>query len=55
MPQSSDRRLKRQAIEIVAQLPEDPAEALRLLKMAERLVETFLAEEEAPSVVRLVG
>lgn len=58
MPQSNDQaahRLKRQALEILVQLPEDPADALRVLKMAERLLETFLTEEAAPTVVRLVS
>lgn len=51
----SERRVKRRAIEIVAQLPEDPVEAMRVLKAAEKLVETFLAEEAPQRLVRLVS
>lgn len=35
---------KRQALNVVAQLPDEPAQALAVLKQAERLVEVFLKD-----------
>lgn len=37
--------LRRHAIQIVAQLPEEPSDALMVLELAKELVETFLAPE----------
>jgi hypothetical protein len=34
--------LRRQAVQIAAQLPEDPQDALAVLELAKTLVETFL-------------
>jgi hypothetical protein len=40
----TERWLKREAVQIVAQLPDDQAQALRVLEYARRLVVGFLAE-----------
>jgi hypothetical protein len=42
---------RRHAIQITAQLPEDPQEALTVLELAKTLVESFLLERQ-PVVVR---
>lgn len=39
---AGDQWLRRQALMVVAQLPEEPAEALTVLKLAECLVQSFL-------------
>lgn len=44
MPESG---LRRHAIEIVSQLPENPADALRVLQLAKEVVERFLCNQEA--------
>lgn len=38
--------LKRQALQVVMQLPDDRADALAVLKYAEELVRTFLADSD---------
>lgn len=43
--QRDDGWKRRQAIQIAAQLPEDPQEALDVLMLAQRLVEGFLAPQ----------
>lgn len=45
-----DAWLKRQAINVVAQLPDDPADAIAVLKHAERLVRTYLAPDLPPEL-----
>lgn len=47
--------LKRQAIEIVAQLPDHPIEAIRVLSLAREFVEKFLTKEAAEIPLRLVS
>lgn len=42
--EASDARLKRLAIQIATQLPDDTQEALRVLEHAQTLVRTFLAD-----------
>lgn len=37
---------RRHAVQIAAQLPEDPKDALRVLELARELVETFLSEAD---------
>lgn len=48
MPENSWKR--RHAIQIVAQLPEDPAHALEVLELARTLVQSFLMESQ-PTLV----
>lgn len=48
-----DARLRRDALQIVLQLPADNAEALVVLKYAEQLVRGFLGDEARPPL-RLV-
>ncbi len=38
-----ERWLKMQAVQIVAQLPDDPQDAMRILDLAKELVEDFLS------------
>lgn len=40
--------LKRQAVQVVAQLPDDPADALAILAFAQELVTGFLADHPPP-------
>jgi len=42
-----EMRLRRHAVEIVSQLPESPAEALRVLQLAKELVDRFLINQDA--------
>lgn len=42
-----DRYLRRQAVHIVAQLPEDEQEALRVLGFARELVLQFIGQDQA--------
>jgi hypothetical protein len=42
-----EMRLRRHAIEIVGQLPENPTEALRVLQLAKDVVERFLCSQDA--------
>lgn len=51
MPEAWKRR---QALQIVAQLPDKPADALRVLELAKELVEGFLSERPQPRL-RAVG
>lgn len=48
MPDTSWRR--RQAVQIVAQLPESPEDALAVLELAKLLVQSFLLESQ-PTLV----
>lgn len=48
MPDTSWRR--RQAVQIVAQLPENPEDALAVLDLAKLLVQSFLLESQ-PTLV----
>lgn len=43
-----DRWMRRQAVQIVAQLPENEADALKVLEHARRLVTQFLGDDGAP-------
>jgi hypothetical protein len=43
----TDRWLRREAIQIVAQLPDDESQALMVLEYARQLVVGFLAEPQA--------
>lgn len=57
-PNESELWLKRQAIQVVMQLPDDEREALRVLDYARQLVTSFLAErklEDESKVVPLFG
>lgn len=57
-PNEGELWLKRQAIQVVMQLPDDKAEALRVLDYARRLVTEFLADEkidQSADVVPLFG
>lgn len=57
-PNEGELWLKRQAIQVAMQLPDDKAEALRVLDYARQLVTQFLADdkiEPGASVVPLFG
>jgi hypothetical protein len=43
-----ERALKRQAMNIVVQLPEDPGEALRILDYARELIEEWVEASSEP-------
>lgn len=48
--------LKRQAMQLVVQLPEDPAEAKRVLDLAKQVVEVFYERDQPrPAVPSLVA
>lgn len=49
----SEDWLRRQAVQITAQLPENPDDAIRVLDLAKSLVDGFLRPQEALS--RLAG
>jgi hypothetical protein len=49
MPENAWKR--RHAIQIAAQLPEDPADALAVLDLAKALVESFLVEAQPTRVL----
>lgn len=49
------RALKRQAIEIVAQLPDHPIDAIRVLSLAREVVERFLIQGTAEMPLKLVS
>jgi len=48
-----ERWLRRHAVQIVAQLPEDSQDALMVLELARTLVETFLAPQPVLEPERL--
>lgn len=50
-----ERWLRRHAVQIVAQLPEDSNDALMVLELARTLVESFLTPQPALEADRLVG
>lgn len=50
-----ERWLRRHAVQIVAQLPEDSNDALMVLELARTLVESFLAPQPVLEADRLVG
>jgi hypothetical protein len=54
MTQHEELALKRLAVRIVAQLPEDIAEAITVLRYSEELIAEFLAPEPAGNVVTLL-
>lgn len=57
-PNEGELWLKRQAIQVVMQLPDDKTEALRVLDFARLLVTDFLADEkvdQSAEVVPLFG
>jgi hypothetical protein len=57
MTMTRDERWKRrQAVQLAAQLPDDPADAIEVLRYAQEFVETFLADGGKPEgrTVRLV-
>ena len=54
MTQHEELALKRLAVQIVAQLPEDIAEAIAVLRYSEELIAEFLAPEPAGNVVSLL-
>lgn len=45
---------RRHAIQLAAQLPEDPKDALIVLELARGLVETFLADQPRPALAEVV-
>ncbi len=49
MPRGSEAWLRRQAIQIACQLPDDPVQALKVLAYASELVNGFLAADQADS------
>jgi hypothetical protein len=53
-PNEGELWLKRQAIQVVMQLPDDKAEALRVLDYARRLVTDFLAEDNPDKSAEVV-
>lgn len=49
MSEKSDAWLRRQAVQIVAQLPPNPDDALRVLEFAREFVRDFLMVVEPPA------
>lgn len=47
-------KTRRQALEIVCQLPDDPIEALKVLDYARETVERLMAEETVQPSLRLI-
>jgi hypothetical protein len=43
-PSSRERRLKKLALQIAVQLPDDPEEALEVLNLAKTLVRAFVSD-----------
>lgn len=43
--------LKRQAVQIAAQLPDDPEQAIQVLGYAKEIVEKFLRDDQGEGVV----
>lgn len=53
-PNEGELWLKRQAIQVAMQLPDDKAEALRVLDYARSLVTDFLSEESERGAAEVV-
>lgn len=47
-------KTRRQALEIICQLPDDPIEALKVLEYARETVERLMAEEPSLPALRLI-
>lgn len=52
--QKNNKQFKHLAFQIAAQLPEEPADALRVLELARRLVTIPLEDPEPATALRLV-
>lgn len=48
----SEGWLRRQAVQIAAQLPENPEDAIEVLELAKGLVESFLKQDQAAPALR---